>query len=457
MSAADSRFEIPNNPDQTPGFTLTGVAPPESRDLDERQHETNAYGVLAYQRVIATADVQVAGFGRRSGVRFMPDHEGDLIYNGVASAADLSTRSLGGQIDGSVRLSDRHTLRGGGSMVVQRTMSDSNTWVFPVDAISGEQSSSDPILIAEDQAKTGTFSGVYLQDEWKVTAIWTINAGLRWDQVDAYVRESQLSPRLNTTVEVTRSTTVHAGYARYFTPPPVEAVAPETISKFAGTTNAAATAQNDAARSERAHYLDAAITQRIHDAVQVGLDGYYKRAQHQLDDGQFGSAVIFTPFNYAEGTVYGAELTTTYQDESFLAYTNVAVSKAIGSDIESAQFNFDPDELAYIRDHEVYLDHDQRYTLSSGVSYAIIPALHIGVDALFGSGLRKGFANEEKVPSYLTVNPNLIYVYGSFSARLDVLNVFDRSYQLRDGSGIGVGAPQYGQRRGVYGGLTYTF
>ncbi len=34
------------------------------------------------------------------------------------------------------------------------------------------------------------------------------------------------------------------------------------------------------------------------------------------------------------------------------------------------------------------------------------------------------------------------------SIRLDVVNLFDRIYLLRDGSGVGVGAPQYGAWRG---------
>ena len=40
---------------------------------------------------------------------------------------------------------------------------------------------------------------------------------------------------------------------------------------------------------------------------------------------------------------------------------------------------------------------------------------------------------------------------------LDVVNLFDKIYELRDGSGIGVGAPQFGQRRGFYGTVTYDF
>lgn len=46
---------------------------------------------------------------------------------------------------------------------------------------------------------------------------------------------------------------------------------------------------------------------------------------------------------------------------------------------------------------------------------------------------------------------------GGISARLDVLNLFDKVYEIRDGTGVGVGAPQFGQRRGVFVGLTKTF
>ena len=41
--------------------------------------------------------------------------------------------------------------------------------------------------------------------------------------------------------------------------------------------------------------------------------------------------------------------------------------------------------------------------------------------------------------------------------RFDVVNILDKIYELRDGSGIGVGAPQFGQRRGFYGTVAYDF
>jgi outer membrane receptor protein involved in Fe transport len=38
--------------------------------------------------------------------------------------------------------------------------------------------------------------------------------------------------------------------------------------------------------------------------------------------------------------------------------------------------------------------------------------------------------------------------------RFDIINLFDNPYELRDGSGIGVFAPQCGARRGFYAGIS---
>jgi outer membrane receptor protein involved in Fe transport len=40
------------------------------------------------------------------------------------------------------------------------------------------------------------------------------------------------------------------------------------------------------------------------------------------------------------------------------------------------------------------------------------------------------------------------------NGRFDVVNVLDRIYNIREGSGIGVFAPQFGPRRGYYVGLS---
>ncbi len=460
LSASVSSFQIPNSPGQEAAFGLTGVPSFDSAKLNERQFEKNYYVILAYQKSWSNLNLQLAAFGRYSKTLFKPDPIGDLVFNGVASQVDRSIGSTGFQADASYTLNDQNTLRAGAIVTVERARAKSFVSVFPADD-TGAQASTDPFTIVDGSRKTGVFYGLYLQDEWKPFRNFTVNFGARFDVVSAYVNETQLSPRVNVTYELSPATTLHAGYARYFTPPPLELVKNETLGKFVGTTNQPEVFDNSPVKSERSHYFDLGITQKVLPGWEIGVDGYYKIARNQLDDGQFGQALILSPFNYRKGKVYGVEVTSTYQNGGFSAYANFAFSKAQGKDLVSGQFLFARDELDYIRNHAVFLDHDQTYTISAGVSYKLNET-RVSADLLFGSGLRRGFANTEKLPAYYPVNLGVEQGFkvpgvGKFKARFDVVNVFNQIFQLRDGSGIGVGAAQFGAHRGFYGGIAYEF
>jgi len=93
-----------------------------------------------------------------------------------------------------------------------------------------------PLSIVDSSGKTGWLGGFYAQDEWKVWPNVTLNFGARFDMVRPFTHESQLSPRVNVVWQPTEATTFHAGYSRYFTPPPFELVAPTTIALLANTT-----------------------------------------------------------------------------------------------------------------------------------------------------------------------------------------------------------------------------
>ena len=198
-------------------------------------------------------------------------------------------------------------------------------------------------------------------------------------------------------------TTLHAGYARYFTPPPNELISGQTIAFSQGTTSAPPGTQNDAVQSESSDYYDLGISHQLTPHVTLGLDGYYKQLKNLLDEGQFGSALLYTPFNYREGKIYGTELTVNYRKDDFSAYFNLARSTALGNDITSAQYNFDAAELAYIANNWVHLDHDQRITASLGGAYRWRGTTW-SADAIYGSGLRNGFANTGHLPGYTQVN-----------------------------------------------------
>ena len=144
------------------------------------------------------------------------------------------------------------------------------------------------------------------------------------------------------------------------------------MAAFDGTSNESPGgpgAANDPVKAERADYFDVGLTQKITSHLQVGVDSYYKQAHNQLDDGLFGALLIPSAFNYAKGRVYGVEFTANYTQGGFSAYANVAYSVAQGQGWNSAQFQFDPADLAYSQNNWIYLDHDQRVSGSFGAAY----------------------------------------------------------------------------------------
>ncbi len=212
--------------------------------------------------------------------------------------------------------------------------------------------------------------------------------------------------------------------------------------------------------------------------MQVGLDGYYKTAQQQLDDGLFGQSLILSSFNYSQGRVYGAEFTASYTDGGFSSYANLALSKAQGKGASSAQFLWPNQNVVnYVNNNWIYLDHDQWISGSFGVAYtwkeSARAATSVYLDAIYGSGLRQdggpipgdpadAIPNGASVPNYYTINVGAeqafkIYKQKTLKARLDIVNLTDQSYELRSGTGVGVNAAEFGARIGFFGSLSYTF
>jgi outer membrane receptor protein involved in Fe transport len=463
------QFQIPNNPGQpTSGLVVNGVSDFNSSLLNENQYEATQFAVLSLQKHVGDIDMQISGFTRRSILSFTPDPLGDLLFNGIAQQANRTTWASGVQGDGSWRINDQHTLRAGFLAQGESNTTGTFSQVLPVDD-TGMQTTDVPLGIGQNSYKAGGLYGIYVQDEWRILPTLTINFGARFDIVDEFTHESQLSPRINVVWKPTVTTTLHAGYSRYFVPPPFEIVSTTTVASFLGTTAAPAVQQNDPVRAERSNYFDVGVSQAIVPGLTVGVDAYYKIAKNLIDEGQFGAPIILTAFNYAQGRVGGIEGTASYDRGPWSIYGNLAYSRAMGKNIVSAQFNFAPDELAFISQNFIHLDHDQLWTGSAGVAYTLnMDTDHptrFSVDALVQSGLRAStdtIPNGRALPTYGVVNLSIVQklnagVGRGTELRLDVLNVGDAVYEIRDGTGVGVGAPQFGLRRTILAGLTQRF
>ncbi len=453
---SSSRFQIPNNPGQSPQFGYLDTVDLNSADLNERQRENTRFGVLALQGKLGATGYLLSLGQRYTGLTYTPDRIGELMFNGVASHVTRTNRASTLQADFSTPMGASHTLRYGLYGSFERAGSGNDAWVFAANA-SGNQISTTPINILDNSRLVAKTWSAYVQDEWSLGENWTLNYGVRGDHYQLARSESQLSPRFGLVWQARDSTTVHAGYSRYFTPPATEMIASSNIAKFDGTTNAVADSGNNTPLAERSDYFDVGVSQNIGSAWTLGVDTYYRKVQRLQDEGQFGSALVYSSFNFAAGRVKGIEFTANYDQGPLSAYFSASLGKAIGKRIITSQYNFDQEDLAYVNDHYIFLDHDQKLTSSGGVNYALSERTALGANYLFGSGLRKDgdVPNGASLPAYFQLNLNVAHDFafsrvGTLHAQLAVLNVLDRTYELRDGSGIGVGAPQFGPRRGVY-------
>lgn len=496
LSASDSNYQIPDVPgDQGPGPFYGNNAPPlglpasfNSANLNENQNEQNYYAALSYQKAAGDLNFQISALGRRSEVHFMPDQTGDLFFFGVASDVDKTLNSGGLEFDASYQLGENHTLRGGAEFIGEFVSSDTTTTVFNENS-SGAAFGS-PFPIVDNGSIYGLFTGFYLQDEWKIFEKLTLNYGGRFDIFNSsFDNENQLSPRVNLVYKPFASTMMHVGYAHYFTPPAPEFVSSTSLDKYVGTSNFEGL-RDSPIQCERADYYDAGINQQIMTNLTVGVDAYFKHSHNMIDDGLFGQSLILSTFNYSQGQQDGVELTVNYTHDGFSAYGNLAFQDAIGTGINSAQFLFGPSSndggnpVNYTdAGNWIHLDHLATIAASLGVSYrweqSAKASLTAFVDAIYGSGLRTDLnlanpvtlANGETVStipnggtlqSYYPINIGLeerfqIGEKKFLKARLDVVNICDQAYELRNGFGVGVGAPQWGMRRSYYATLGFQF
>ena len=204
---------------------------------------------------------------------------------------------------------------------------------------------------------------------------------------------------------------------------------------------------------------------------------------------------MLSAFNYAQGIVEGVELKAKFHSGNFQAYGNIALGFEKATDPVSNQYLFGNTPLAdlggltefqYLQTHWIYTDHTQLVTASAGALYQFCgrPAYasetfgagpdgfwsmgswcgtRLSGDMIYGSGLRDGDANIGTVPAYTQFNVGIAREFllpgdpNPMTLRFDVINLFDTVYLIRDGSGIGVFAPQYGPRRGFFAGMSKKF
>ena len=325
----------PNVPGQTPELHARKARPTvDSATLDATSARATATRVLSLRAQLgATSTTRSSLFTRWTSLHYPPDPVGDLVFNGIA--ADIIRSNSRQRPAGRRELPRwaRRTRCACGLFVQRENFTVDNTSaVFPADA-GRQPDQRRPIQIEDDTRMKGHLWGVYVQDEWRPTSALTVNYGLRFDKVDAVVNESQLSPRIGLVYEASTRPALHAGYSRYFTPPPTEKIDTTRCRSSSGTTNALPSDANTAGQVRALELLrrgrrlpaDAAGQRWASTATTAASSTCRTRASS-------ATRLIFSAFNYAKGQISGLELSTTYHDKRLSGYASLSLHAGPGQD-----------------------------------------------------------------------------------------------------------------------------
>jgi len=150
-----------------------------------------------------------------------------------------------------------------------------------------------------------------------------------------------------------------------------------------------------------------------------------------------------------------------YRRGPLTSYVNLTLGQNWQKGVATGQFNFDPEELAYINSHPILLDHQPLAGVSAGLTYKL-RGWSISLDGLYSSGLRGGFADQVALPAVVQVNASVERSFhvpglGQMTNRIIIVNLTDRTNLIRPAEGIGIFQSAYGPRLTVQDTLSLRF
>ena len=436
---------------------------------DVNQKDNNDFGVLQYRRTFSdrlTGLVSLGGArsklditnGNPSIYQSIP---GDLFASRqddpVEFSPNINRNGRHGQVEGSLTYAlDKHTFKFGlstdeqrgnedyrlvpGSQAALNALFGAAPDLAPAGTVQLDENG-DPQLDANDNPiyllnagataptvsinRRGYYRAAYIQDTWRVTPKFTANYGVRYDMFkrretldgtansdgSTELKKNFLGPRLNLSYALQPTLVARASYNRLFIQPPLseggtigQQIQPETLNQY-----------------------ETSLEKGFAGNQSVKLAYYYKQIRNQLDIALLvpGSQIgVYSAVNLLNDGVHGVEFSYNLNPRGGVGLGSYfSLARAV------AKFN-DPDE------GRAFNDHDQRYTLASGLNYTLRSGALAAVNVFYGSGLASsgiddggtfGFSgkreNRTRVDARLSTGPRLLKGRGGLT--LDVENLLD--------------------------------
>jgi outer membrane cobalamin receptor len=411
------RYEIPNDEEL------------DAQNVRDRQRESDAFVNVSWVRLLSKSSLlTVSPFFHQN----RADFEGGA--DDPVSAADRRRSRYAGAQATLSGTRGRNEARGGAFAFVQRD-----------DAVFALRSAE--VSLAQQERLRGRVAAVFAEDAVDVAPWLTLRGGVRLTRFSSTLTETAASPRLGATARLPwRSIVVRASYGHYYQAPP--------LSTISGPLLDLALQQGFdflPLRGERDRQSEAGVLVPL-GRWSADADVFRTEARNFFDHDVLGNSNIFFPLTIDRVHIRGFELTlrsplTAAGAQAHLAYSHQKV-EGEGAVVGGLT------DFAPPADGRFLLDHDQRDTLTAGVTFHLPRAAWVGVNLEYGSGFLDG-DGPGHLPPHTTFDVAAGTTVKMWTLKLSATNVANKRYLLDETNTFG--GTHYAEPRQVSAQVGYRF
>ncbi len=286
------------------------------------------------------------------------------------------------------------------------------------------------LALGQRQRVWGNVEAPFIEDQYKVTSWLTLSAGARFTRFSGSLSEAHLDPRAGGALLIPRLNWVlRAYYGRYYQAPPLDTVS--------GPLLALALEQGFGflpLHGERDEQHEFGATVPIRNWV-LDVANFRTGARNFFDHDVLGNSNIFLPLTIPQARIRGWEVKLRSprllgRAQLRLAYSH-QFAEARGA-VSGGLTDFSPPACCYF-----FLDHDQRNTLASVLSFNLPRRIWAAASASYGSGFLAG-NGPGHLPAHTTVDISLGKSFGEkWSLAVSALNAGNRRYLLDESNSFG--------------------
>jgi outer membrane receptor protein involved in Fe transport len=416
-------FQVPNDPDAQESGT---------RDVER---ERDGFMNFSWIRTLnSTSVLTVSPFYHYNRAALV----GGPNDSPVSTSDDRSSHYGGAQVVLSA-LTDKHNAKIGFYGFLQR---DSTSF-----ALSGADDLGKPIDLIQVQKQRGRLTSFFGEDQFKPAAWLSLTGGFRFTHFHGPLIEDALDPRAGLSLRLPRLPLVfHGFYGRYYQAPPLSTVSGPLL-QFA----LAAGFDFIPLRGERDEEYRAGATLPFRGwTIDAGY--LHTRAKNYFDHDALGNSNIFLPLTIERVFIRAIELTAQSAEIFHCAHFHLAYSRQVvqgQGGVTGGLTDFSPPSEIF------FLDHDQRHTLSSGVTIDLPRRSYVAANVNYGSGFLDG-DGPQHLPGHATLDVSLGKRFGEdWLIALQTVNVTNNRYLLDNSNTFG--GTHFAEPRQIYFELKYRF